>query len=95
MENNLQQIVEKYRDSKSKQYVYLCKENPGYIMFNCGIEAEICQEILNEDLTIEQIKDKEIEAMEKYKTMKGPNGWFTASKMYRIIIDEYEKSLGI
>ena len=95
MEDKLQQIVEKYRDSKSKQYVYLCKENQGYIMFNCGIEAEICQEILNENLTIEQIKDKEIEAMEKYKTMKGPNGWFTASKMYRIIIDEYEKSLGI
>jgi hypothetical protein len=95
MENKLKEIVEQYRDSKAKQYQFLCKENPGYVYFNCGTEAEVCQEILNEDLTIEQIKDKEIEAMEKYKTMTGMNGWYITSKMYRTIIDDYEKDMGI
>jgi hypothetical protein len=33
--------------------------------------------------------------MEKYKTMTGMNGWYITSKMYRTIIDDYEKDMGI
>lgn len=91
MENNLKKIVEDYRDEKAKKYKFLCDNNPGYISFNCGIEAEVCQEILNEDLTIEQIKEKEIETMEKYKNMTGMNGHYTRNRMYRTIIDDYDK----
>ena len=60
------------------------------IYYSLGLLVAFC--LLNKNLIQNGLKtDKEIEAMEKYKTMKGPNGWFTASKMYRTIIDEYDQ----